>query len=217
MSFDNEGVRGPASLRINGMKVSELPLALRTQLDQEIPAFIEQERKNRVNAIIARYPKVTLPYCESKVLESQQNLVRFAAARAATIVDMEKHQDLIRNNEGRENDEVEAEVTELAASYVEIHWVDPELVNQETGLPIPGTLPFQQLRKKIKALNAQRKPYDENALWGQIKLFQENLGRYDEASKRESESILEVRHVMMLIAQRDKEISKAMSEPIAVE
>lgn len=218
MSDDNKGVRGPSSLRIMGKKVSELPLGLGEVAKQQIPGFIEQERKNRVDAIIARYPRVTMEYLDSKVLEINQNMERIAKARQGTIEDMDKYQGLIRNNKGREWDEVEVEVGELVAAYVDEHGANVDLVNPETKLPIPGTLPFQQMREQIKTLNAQRKPYaDDNALWKQVNLFRDNLGRYDEVSKTEAESLLDVRQAMMLIQQRDREISKAMSEPIAVE
>lgn len=217
MSNENKGVRGPASLRLHGMKVSELPLALRTHVDQEIPAFIESQRRNKVDGIIARYPRGSVPVWEGQIRECQGNIQRMAAAKNDCLREMEAYQELIRNNDGRDAEEVDAEVAELVAGYWEPHKSNPDLWDAEKGLPKPGTLVFQQLREQIKALNAQKKPYNDEALWGQLRLFQESRDRYDEVVKKENESILALRQAISLLQQRDAEISRAMSEPIAVE
>lgn len=217
MSNENKGVTGAASLRLQGRKISELPLALRTRIDQEIPAFIESQRKNKVDLIIARYPKGNIPMYEAMIRECEQNQQRMVQAKADCFREMEIYQELIRNNEGRDAEEVDAEIAEMAACYWEPHKDNAELWDAEKNLPIPGTLVFQELRKRIKALNAQKKPYDDDGLWKQFRLFQESRDRYDEVVKKEAESIMVLREAINLMRQRDALISKALTEPIAVE
>ena len=215
MSDENKGVSGPASLRIGHRKVSELPFGLGEQAKQQMPAFIEEQRRNKVDAILARFPRGNVGYFEARIAECQANLVRFAAAKEDCLKRMDDYQGLLRNNEGRPHEEVDEEIAELGRVFVAEHGHDPSLV--ANGRPVPGTVPFQQLREQIKALNAQKIPYEDEALWEQIKKFQEERDRYDEVAKVESESILELKGAFQLVHQRVSLAKQALEEPIAVE
>lgn len=202
MSTENQGISGPASLRIDGMKVSNLPFGARQQVAEMMPDFLQEQRKIKVDSIIARYPRAKKPWCEGAIRECELNVVKFKAERAHTMKEMDRYHGLMRRNDGREWDEVEAEVTQLVI---------------DRGKPQPGTDEFETLRADIRALNETRKPYEGEALWGQIKLFQENLERYDDAIAKERESIIEMKDILRLIGERDRLISQAMSEPLSVE
>ena len=202
MAEENEGVTGLKSLRLHGMKISELPLGMSNHVAEQIPNLIAQERKNRIDAIVHRYPKGTRAQYEARIKECEHNVKGFAAERIKTRERMDNYQMLMRSNTGRDPVEVEEEVTQLVI---------------ERGKPQPGTDAFTQLVADIEALNAQTQPYDGEAMWQQIKQFQDDVERYEVAITTEHESIADMKGFISQLGARDALIKQAMEETIEVE
>jgi chromosome segregation ATPase len=201
MAYSNRGVRGPKSLRINGQKISELPLGMGEAAKEQLPMMIDQERKNRVNSIIARFPRGTLEQYNARISECERNIKLFGDERTKTRTKMQEYQLLMRNNDGRDRAEVEAEVQQLVI---------------DSGKPQPGTPEFEDLRAKIRDLDATIQPYDGPALWQQVKQFQDDVERYEVAVEKERAAMGDMKLAIKMIGQRDREITAAMSEVIEV-
>jgi len=193
---DNVGVRGPASLRLAGQKLSELPPQLSAVAAQQMPEFIQTQRTNRVNAILARYPKVSKEFVEGCLREATNNVERFKAARKATQATMDEYQTYMRSNKGESYHAIEPLIDKVAAR---------------------NDLTLDEKIEAIDKLKEGVQPYNGEALWVQISQFRGDVERYDEVIEKERNTILEMKEVAGLLKRRDQEIARVLSEPIAIE
>lgn len=70
----NIGTSGVDSIRIGGMKIDDLPIAEAAQVKEELPKFIKNEIKHKIETIKAEYPKQTIAYINGALLEAENNI-----------------------------------------------------------------------------------------------------------------------------------------------
>jgi len=216
MSEENKGQTGVASLRLNNQKLSELPMGLREQAYEQMPAFIEEQRRLKVDRITGQFPRGTEEQYNANIRVCEANIKTFAAAKQAAMANIGKYSDLLKNPQGDlTQEEVDAMAAEHVAKWVEEHSDNEEWVRD--GRPIPGTLGFHQLMAELKPINARLRMYVDEELWKQIGMFQEERDRYDDAVKQETESIFAMRDAINLVRERDRQIKRAMTEPLSVD
>jgi hypothetical protein len=217
MSEENKGVRGAASLRLKGMKISELPMGMREQAIEQMPAFIEEQRRNKVDRIIARFPKGQIVQYEARIRECEANIKMFVQAKEMAMHNIGRYMDLLRKRDGDLSwDDADQMVEETVQAFIDANRDNPDLVDG-TGKPVPNTLPFRRLMGDLDKINSRRRAYEDEALWKQIGLFQEERDRYDGAVQQETDSIFALREAILSLRERDQLIKRALSEPIAVE
>ena len=78
----NIGIVGTDSIRVNGVLISELPMAERQNAASQIPIARDIERQNKIQAIYASYPKHRVSYVTSKINEARDNIKRISEMRA---------------------------------------------------------------------------------------------------------------------------------------
>ena len=85
----NKGVYGPDSLRLNGKKVDELPIAEARQVIDQLPMVNAMDRMNQIEDIKAKYPKQEVAWIDGAYRECNGNMhaVRDLAARTQQQID----------------------------------------------------------------------------------------------------------------------------------
>lgn len=76
MNKSNKGQSGPESLRLGGMTLDQLPIAEAAHAKQAMPDFLKSERQNKVEGIVASYPKQSVAWIDGAVRECTKNLSR---------------------------------------------------------------------------------------------------------------------------------------------
>jgi hypothetical protein len=199
------------------MKVSELPFAFQADAAQQIPAFLDEQRKLKVDRIFARYPRGTVDYFQSRILECESNMRRFAQLKKDMMGSINEYMNLMRRREGDLSQaEVDEQVAQLQEEFLHQYSGNTEIVDHN-GRPIPNTLPFRTLMGKLQPINDRLRLYEDEALWVQVGLFQESRDRFDLAVEAETNSIFALREAISMCHERDREIKKAMTEPLSVE
>lgn len=173
---DNIGQTGIDSIRLGGVRVSELPIAEQAQAKPQIPLFIDTERRNKVAGVLARFPKQRVDYLKSKIQECQTNVTRMGLLANAESQRISEYSGLITLCEFRDK-----EITRILED-------DPE---QEA---------------KIKDLEKRFPLYDVKAMGTQIQQSRESIERANEVVAREYNSMAEVREVLVLCERRDAEL-----------
>ncbi len=73
---DNIGEVGPKSIRIGGMRLDALPIAEAAHAKFQLPDVMRTEIQNKVEIILAKYPRPRVDYIQSRITECQENIVR---------------------------------------------------------------------------------------------------------------------------------------------
>lgn len=129
---DNIGQTGPGSLRINGQRIENLPIAEAAGAIPQLPNLLEDERQNKIEAIKARYPRVSVEYARAKIKEARGCQLQYKLLRQ----------------------EVELRIGEYRVLVAQCEMRDTDLKNatdQQTVLEIRKKYPLYQ----IKALQTQ--------------------------------------------------------------
>ena len=72
----NIDVIGVNSIRLNGQRVEELPLAERASALQQLPLAYDAERQSEIESVLARYPKQDIAAIQARIQEAQDNIHR---------------------------------------------------------------------------------------------------------------------------------------------
>lgn len=115
----NIGQTGVESIRLNGMKVEDLPIAESARVQPQIAAAEETERRNKAEAVIKRYPTQRVDYLEGRIREcrkSMEGMHKLMLTEQERIqqyqghVEMCKHRDrmLAKLDPDRDADEIKA-------------------------------------------------------------------------------------------------------------
>lgn len=74
--INNIGEVGPKSIRIGGMKLDQLPIAEAAHAKFQMPDVARTEIQNKIEIILAKYPRPRVDYVKSRITECQENIVR---------------------------------------------------------------------------------------------------------------------------------------------
>lgn len=102
--MDNIGETGVESIRLKGMRISELPIAENALARPQLPLAEDVQRKNGINNILAGAPKQSVAYLKSRTVECQQNIERISALKAREGDLISEYSGLIRLCEMRDTE-----------------------------------------------------------------------------------------------------------------
>ena len=77
----NIGKTGVESIRLGGMTLDDLPMAEAAHAKEQIPIYMENERKQKVKTIRAEYPTQSVDYINACIRESEENVKRVMIMR----------------------------------------------------------------------------------------------------------------------------------------
>ena len=169
----NVGISGVDSIRIGEMKISDLPIAESAIAKQQIPLAEDTERQNKIENILRGYPKQSVPYLDSRVLECEVNIARIGE---------------MKNQQSKLISEYTAQITLCKFRDKEIAKIDEDDPDKD---------------RKVRELFKDFPPYQVPAMEQQITQSEEAIVRADEVIAKEYDSIAEMRELKGLCEQRD--------------
>jgi hypothetical protein len=176
MKDSNIGQLGLDSLRINGSKIDNLPLGQGEKAKEGLVDFIKTDKENKEKAIRAKYPTQSVEYLQSAIKEAEINIQKIKSFKKELRGKIGTYRQLIKDVDFREKE---------LAKY-----------SRDNPEDVP----------KIKELNKRFPPYNVEALQTQIGQFEEGIERCDEVIEKDYDSISEIRGVLALVEQRDREL-----------
>lgn len=186
MQTPNIGEKGIESIRIDGMRIDELPMVAAAHAKQQLPLALETARQNRVNDIKSRYPTQNCGYLIGRINEARNNIDRMRGQIRKTRASIKEYYVQIRECRGKPTlRDLEPQFAEIAAS----------------------DLTTSEKKEKIHQLRSQPlAPYDVEAMLQQIEQFDEYIEKLTDVIATEHESIAEMTGVLALCEQRDREL-----------
>lgn len=176
MKDSNIGQTGVDSLRINGAKIDNLPLGQGEKAKEGLVDFLKTERENKERIIRSKYPTQRVDYLKAAIKECETNIKKIKNFKQELKDKISDYRNLIKDATTRE--------LELAK------------YSRDNPEDIP----------KIKELNKKYPPYNVEALTEQISQFEDGIIRCDEVIEKDYNSISEIRTVLVLAEQRDREL-----------
>lgn len=176
MRDSNIGQTGLDSLRINGSKIDNLPLGQGEKAKEGLVDFIKTDKENKERVIRSKYPTQNADYLKAAIKEAEENIIKIKNFKQELKDKISGYRQLIKDAETREFE---------LAKY-----------SRDNPEDIP----------KIKELNKRFPPYNVEALQTQIQQFEEGVERCDEVIEKDYNSISEIRGVLTLVEQRDREL-----------
>lgn len=79
---DTDDSVGLPSMRIGGKTLDELSMVPAAHAKQQLPAFMDTDRENKIAAIKARYPRPAIAYIDSRLREARENIDRIGKLRS---------------------------------------------------------------------------------------------------------------------------------------
>lgn len=172
----NIGIKGPASVRLGGRTIENLPIAEGVRAKAQMPEVYKTDKKNKIAAIKNKYPPGSIPYYRSRDREARDNITRIS-----------NYSKTLRG-----------QISEYVAQMSMCDFRDKEIDS------ISGD--DSDRDKKIRDLKLKFPPYDVKAMKQQIKQFEEGIERCDGVIAQENDSIAELREAMGLAKRRDLEL-----------
>lgn len=177
MKPTNIGIVGPESLRLNNKEIGELPLGQNNEAKMGISEFLKTYKETKANNIKGKYPKHKREFLLSRIRECEANIKRIKGFKQDLKNDIATYNQLIKNDSIR----------------------NQEMAKYDADNP--------DHKEALKALRLQYPPYNLEALQQQIDQFQEGIDRCDSVIEQEYESISEIKEVLGLVTQRDRELA----------
>lgn len=172
----NIGQSGPESIRIDGLKIQDLPLGQGNEAKDGLSGFLKTDRETKENNIRANYPNQEADYVRSTIRDCEQNIVRIKAFKIG----------------------LKQQVTDYRNLLADCTFRDKEMEQYDNDNPDDADA--------MKALRLKYPPYDIDALKQQILQFEEGITRSDDVMEKDHNSITAFSQVLVLVEQRDREI-----------
>jgi hypothetical protein len=185
MADDNIGEVGVESIRINGQKIGSLPFGQSQRTADQIPLALAHEKQQKIADVLARYPRVTHEYIDSRLLECQNAIIDFSRVKKETQTKIKDFTHLAQEQSGESFTDIEDELYEIGA-------------RTDIGIEAKKAL-IRERRQNVSE-------YDRNHLYQQITQFQENIERLDAAIQAENDSITELKVLLGKLEVRDAEL-----------
>lgn len=185
MAEDNIGEVGVESIRINGQKIGRLPFGQSQRTAEQIPLALAHEKQQKIADVLARYPRVTHEYIDSRLVECQNAIIDFTRVKKETQTKIKDFTHLAQQQNGESFTDIEDELYEIGARTD---------ISKDEKLQL------------IKARRHGIAEYDRNQLYQQVTQFQENIERLDAAIQAENDSITELRVLLGKLEVRDAEL-----------
>lgn len=182
---DNIGEVGVESIRINNKKIDDLPFGQAQRAADQLPAALAAEQQQKISDVLARYPRVTHEYIESRLHECATAIKDFKRVKKETQQKIADFTLLAQQQQGENFTDIEDELYEIGA---------------RTDIDI------EEKKRLIKDRRSNCSAYDRNSLYTQITQFQENIERLDNAIQAENDSITELKVLLGKLEVRDAEL-----------
>jgi uncharacterized membrane protein YukC len=176
----NIGQVGTKSIRIQGKTIDELPIAEAASAMVQLRKAEEDERKQLISAIKARYPTQDPAYLEARIREARGNIVKFREQRIRIGSSQEEYRMLLYDVKRR----------------------DKEIRKAEKNLS------GDELAAKIKELNKEYGLWQRRGLERQLEQFAESIRRFEEHIEVEQKAIDELSELLGQCKARDKELAR---------
>lgn len=176
----NIGQYGTKSIRLQGMELSDLPIAEAAQAKMQLPEAQEAERQGVIADIKARYPTQRVDYLKSRIQEARHNISKFQ--QELTRIGGEREQYNILLHDARQREELVG------------------IAKKE--------LDGETLKAEIKKLTSKYGPWQLEGLQTQIGQFGESIERFNAALVQEQKSIDELVELLGQCRARDKELAR---------
>lgn len=101
-SSSNIGQVGVESIRLNGMKVEDLPIGEAARVQPQIELARDTERQNKIANVIAKYPTQRVDYLEGRIREAkqnQENMARLAQTEQQRIMEYQGHIEMCKHRD----------------------------------------------------------------------------------------------------------------------
>lgn len=187
MDDDKETV-GVGSIRLMGKKLDDLPAHQSRQAQLQIPDAIEAENRQKIEDIMAEYPRTTREYLESRLRECEKAIEDFRRVRGEKQAAIKNMMKLANDQHGKVT--FKSIETEL------------EAIGRRTDIS------FDEKKRLIRERRKECSDYDPAALYQQAEQFEADIERLDKAIESEQASILELRTTLGKIDHRDAELKK---------
>lgn len=181
----NIGQEGVESIRIKGKRIEDLPLGQGNEAKEQLPDAIETQRINKIEGVIAKFPKQRIDYLDSRIVECKGNIDRMMK----TITEQNQM------------------ISDYKGHIAMCKHRDTLIERQECKL-INKKITQEEFDEDKKLLNKQFLPYDVAAMEQQIVQCEEGIERCNEVIKRENLSVTEFSEVRALCVHRDLELAK---------
>lgn len=176
MKDSNIGQKGAKSIRLDGMKIENLPLGQGNEAKKGLVKYLKTEKDTKRNHIRGKYPKHNLSYLKARLNECHANIERIKNFKVEQKNLITQYRRLIKETQNR--DGILAEYSENTPEH----------------------------KAKRKELCLRYPPYDIDALYAQIVQFEEAIDRCDTVIEQEYASITEIEKILSLVEQREKEL-----------
>jgi hypothetical protein len=181
--FDsNIGKAGPDSIRINGMKPENLPIAEAARVQPQMAEARENERQNVIAGIRKKYPTQDVGYLEGRIKECRTSMDGMHEM-------MLREQQRIQEYQG----------------HIEMCKHRDRMLAQLDSRLRKGEIGRTDYLAEQKALKLQF-PYVIDRLEEQVRISNESIERFQSVVKRETHDIEELNQVLALCRQRDAEL-----------
>ncbi len=176
MTSSNKWENGRKSIRIDGRRIDDLPFGQGNEAKEGLVEFIKTDKLTKSENVKAKYPKHKIAYLESRIKECEQNIVRIKEFKNELKGKIATYRQLIKDCDYRKQ----------------------ELDKYDADSP--------QDAKVMKELRLKYPPYDIGSMEQQISQFEDGIDRSDDVIEKDYNSIAEIRQVLGLAEQRDKEL-----------
>ena len=176
MKDSNIGQSGQKSIRIDGMKIDNLPLGQGNEAKAGLADFLKTDKETKENNVVARYPKHKRPFLESQIRECKRNIQKIKNFKAELKEKISEYRQLIKDCEYR----------------------DKEMEKHDPDKP--------EDQKAIKELRLKYPPYNIEAMQQQIIQFEEGIERCDETIEQDYNSVSKISGILALVEQKEREL-----------
>lgn len=169
---------GIDTIRLGGQRVSELPWTSQAQIRNDLKLAEDTERQNKIDNVLARYPKQSVGYLQSRIDECLENIKR-----------MNQH----KSDTGNRLSDYAAQISLCEHRDREIARIPEDALDREA---------------QIKDLKKRFPPYDVVEMQKQVLQFKEDIIRFDRVIETENASIAEHEKYKALCESRDRELKQ---------
>ena len=100
----NVGQTGPESIRLNGMKIGDLPMGQGNEAQVGLADFLKTYKKTKEANIRARFPQHKLPMLKAQIRECRGNIERIKEYKRKLRADIAEYRQHIKDAETRQRE-----------------------------------------------------------------------------------------------------------------
>ena len=204
----NVGEEGIASIRIGGMKIEDLPLANAHDVKMQMPLVEDTIRQNKIEDLIAKYPKQKVDYLQSRMKECQVNIEQQTSFKGEMGLKIQDYQGKISMDGYRDTQLKVLDPDGSLCKLMGANGAERIRAKEQNREPVLTEVTEEQIAQyeQIKSVRRNFPPYDIAQMATQIEKFRDAIDQADKIIKKEFESIAELNGVAALCIQRDNEL-----------